>query len=413
MNLFREEVFQAKKNRLFGDVVINQPAFLYVITTAVFVLFIVLSIYISQSSYSRKETVKGYLIPEKGLMKVFLNRSGVVGDLLVEEGSKVNAGDGLAKIINSQSLSSGVELSDILVDELEKQKVTLSEELRVIYQIQENDINQISLKLAQLEDSLNVIKKIKLTVQKKLELKERLFTNNKELYERGYISKINLFDSHEEYLNIRESMDGLDREILDLVAKIADFEVKKNSIPNEVELKRISIERRISEINMQILELKNKYEFIVKAPESGTVTAIQAYTGTNINNNVPLLSIIPEDSILEIEMLLPTRSAGFIQIGDPVRIRFDAFPYQKFGSIKGEVTKIDKALLLPTDQMLPIRLEEASYKVSAKLEKQEIVAYDKSFSLKVGMIAEADIILENRSLLDWLLDPIYALQGKL
>ncbi|HFG1900860.1 TPA: HlyD family efflux transporter periplasmic adaptor subunit, partial [Vibrio cholerae] len=211
----------------------------------------------------------------------------------------------------------------------------------------------------------------------------------------------------------RESMDGLDREILDLVAKIADFEVKKNSIPNEVELKRISIERRISEINMQILELKNKYEFIVKAPESGTVTAIQAYTGTNINNNVPLLSIIPEDSILEIEMLLPTRSAGFIQIGDPVRIRFDAFPYQKFGSIKGEVTKIDKALLLPTDQMLPIRLEEASYKVSAKLEKQEIVAYDKSFSLKVGMIAEADIILENRSLLDWLLDPIYALQGKL
>lgn len=346
-------------------------------------------------------------------MKVFLNRSGVVGDLLVEEGSKVNAGDGLAKIINSQSLSSGVELSDILVDELEKQKVTLSEELRVIYQIQENDINQISLKLAQLEDSLNVIKKIKLTVQKKLELKERLFTNNKELYERGYISKINLFDSHEEYLNIRESMDGLDREILDLVAKIADFEVKKNSIPNEVELKRISIERRISEINMQILELKNKYEFIVKAPESGTVTAIQAYTGTNINNNVPLLSIIPEDSILEIEMLLPTRSAGFIQIGDPVRIRFDAFPYQKFGSIKGEVTKIDKALLLPTDQMLPIRLEEASYKVSAKLEKQEIVAYDKSFSLKVGMIAEADIILENRSLLDWLLDPIYALQGKL
>ncbi|ENM1931665.1 HlyD family secretion protein [Vibrio cholerae] len=413
MNLFREEVFQAKKNRLFGDVVINQPAFLYVIITAVFVLFIVLSIYISQSSYSRKETVKGYLIPEKGLMKVFLNRSGVVGDLLVEEGSKVNAGDGLAKIINSQSLSSGVELSDILVDELEKQKVTLSEELRVIYKIQENDINQISLKLAQLEDSLNVIKKIKLTVQNKLELKERLFTNNKELYERGYISKINLFDSHEEYLNIRESMDGLDREILDLVAKIADFEVKKNSIPNEVELKRISIERRISEINMQILELKNKYEFIVKAPESGTVTAIQAYTGTNINNNVPLLSIIPEDSILEIEMLLPTRSAGFIQIGDPVRIRFDAFPYQKFGSIKGEVTKIDKALLLPTDQMLPIRLEEASYKVSAKLEKQEIVAYDKSFSLKVGMIAEADIILENRSLLDWLLDPIYALQGKL
>jgi membrane fusion protein len=51
------------------------------------------------------------------------------------------------------------------------------------------------------------------------------------------------------------------------------------------------------------------------------------------------------------------------------------------------------------------------YRVRASLSKQSISAYGKSFPLKVGMLADADIILEKRSLFEWLLDPLYAVKG--
>ncbi|MBF4406289.1 HlyD family secretion protein, partial [Vibrio anguillarum] len=105
------------------------------------------------------------------------------------------------------------------------------------------------------------------------------------------------------------------------------------------------------------------------------------------------------DSPLEIELLLPTRSAGFIEIGNKVNVRFDAFPYQKFGFITGVISNIDKVVVLPSEKVLPIQLDEAMYRVRAKLNQQSIKAYGKKFPLKVGMIADADIILEKRALL--------------
>ena len=129
--------------------------------------------------------------------------------------------------------------------------------------------------------------------------------------------------------------------------------------------------------------------------------------------NTPILSIIPENSPLEIELLLPTRSAGFVKLGDEVKIRFDAFPYQKFGVASGKIVNIDQAVILPTDTILPIEVKEAVYRVRASIQYQSISAYGDTFPLKVGMTADADIILEKRSLLEWLLDPIYAVKGKI
>ncbi|MBT2980035.1 HlyD family efflux transporter periplasmic adaptor subunit, partial [Vibrio anguillarum] len=98
-------------------------------------------------------------------------------------------------------------------------------------------------------------------------------------------------------------------------------------------------------------------------PESGVITAIQPIEGSKVDVNTPLLSILPIDSPLEIELLLPTRSAGFIEIGNKVNVRFDAFPYQKFGFITGVISNIDKVVVLPSEKVLPIQLDEAMYRV--------------------------------------------------
>ncbi|WP_318486196.1 HlyD family secretion protein [Photobacterium leiognathi] len=410
--MFRNEVLEAKKQRLFGKVIVTQPISIYFLTFFFFVVFFLIFIYLIKSSYSRKETVNGYIIPEKGLIKVFSNRAGVIENIYVVEGEDIRKGKEIVKIKNSQSLTTGTEISAVLRHELLLQVGYLEEELNIVDKVNKKESSRIKKQIIQLEKnifSLNDVKKIN---KRKLALKENQLDNNKKLLKKGNISQSQVDLVVEQYLALLEENIRLDNEIYSVKTDISTFKSEQISLPEQLTLNKIAIKRKLSELKYQVAELENQYEFIQKAPGSGVVTAIQPSIGTHVDPNTPILSIIPVDSPLVIELLLPTRSAGFVKIQDKVNIRFDAFPYQKFGVVVGEISNIDKALILPTERQLPIKFDEPMYRVRAKLHKQSVQAYGQEFHLKVGMIAEADIILEKRSLLEWLLDPIYALKGK-
>ena len=411
--LFREEAIKSKRSRITGSIVIFQPVSIYISSLVAFLIFILVILFITQSEYSRKEKVKGYLIPEKGLVKVFSDRQGVVEELYVREADQVTAGQPLVKIKNSQSLATGVELADALSKEISKQISTLQVELETSEQMFRYDNTRLGRQIVLLNQSMSSVQKAATTNRKRLEIKEDQYLKNRELSEKNYISNTQLSLIQEEYLEVLENNDRFEREIATIQLELSSLESEMESLPEKKLNKRALLERQISELKTRQFELDNQYEFIKVAPESGVVTAIQPSLGGHINNLSPILSIIPRNSPLEIELLLPTRSSGFVQIGNSIKIRFDAFPYQKFGLVSGSIINIDKALILPTDKVLPIKLEEAMYRVRATLAQQSITAYGKTFPLKVGMIADVDIILEKRTLLEWLLDPIFALKGEL
>ncbi|WP_234498141.1 HlyD family secretion protein [Vibrio maritimus] len=411
--LFRKEVIEAKKNRLNGSIILTPHISLQSIVILFFLSFVIMMIYATQSSFYRKETVNGYLIPKKGIVKIFSGRNGVIDDLFVVEGQKVEQGQPIARILNSQNLDSGVELSAELIKEIDTQIDALTKEIHTIKKVFVKDELRIERQLNQLQRSLLAIEKAKATSQKRLNLKQQRLTNNKILYDKGFLSSTLLASMEEELLEAISLSERLDQEIASISVEIDSLHSQKLALPEQLELKKLSTQRLISELQAKKLELNNQYAFIKKAPETGVVTAIQSTLGSQINPISPILTIIPEDSPLEIELLLPTRSAGFVKIGDPVRIRFDAFPYQKFGLAKGRIINIDKSLLLPTEKTLPIKVDEAVYRVRASLLNQNIHAYGKYFPLKVGMIGNADIIIEKRTLLEWLLEPIYSIKGKL
>lgn len=411
--LFRDEAIISKQTKITGNIILAQPISIYLSSLVIFLIFILVITFLTQSEYSRKEKVKGYLIPEKGLVKVFSDREGVVEELYVREADHVTAGQPLIKVKNSQSLATGIELSDALSKEVSKQISTLQVELETSEQMFRNDRTRLERQITHLNQSLSSVQKAGTTNRKRLSIKEEQYLKNLKLFEKSYISNTQLSLIQEEYLEVLEINDRFEREMATIRVDLSSLESDIESLPEKRLVKRALLERQISELKTKLFELENQYEFVKMAPESGVVTAIQPSPGMRINNQSPILSIIPKGSPLEIELLLPTRSAGFVQIGDSVKIRFDAFPYQKFGLVSGSIINVDKALILPTDQALPIKIEEAMYRVRATLAQQSITAYGKAFPLKVGMIADADIMLEKRTLLEWLLDPIYALKGQL
>jgi membrane fusion protein len=118
-----------------GKVILKQPI-LIAIMVATLIIFLVLLIYfLTATSYTRKETVNGFLVPDKGIVRIHSNRSGVVEQMLVQEGDRVEEGDLLVQIRNSESLTSGVELSGELVNQTSEQTQALEAQKKALVQL--------------------------------------------------------------------------------------------------------------------------------------------------------------------------------------------------------------------------------------------------------------------------------------
>lgn len=411
--MFRQAALKAQNKRLYGEISLAQPISLYLIVFLLLVTIAAFLLFLSQSSYSRKETVRGYLLPDAGVIKVYPNRNGHLDKLFVNPGDRVKKGDVVARIVVSSPQTDGVELSESLLKNLTDQYDLLVANEEFSNQMAILKLTRLQQKASDLTASSDVIRtQIGLLKQKQaIQLNEqRRFVK---LYQNGYVSDVETQKQRNQLLDVQQQLETLKAQQLSVRSQLNEVNADIHSHPIQTEIAFADIGRQKAVIQRQIDETQNGYEFTVVAKESGLISAIAANEGEFLLNNRPIMSILPEGSELIAELLLPTRSAGFVRHNTETRLRFDAFPYQRFGFVHAFVSHIDRSLLLQGEADIPIELNEPVYRVQTKLSTQTISAYGEEFSLKPGMMLEADIILDKRTLLDWILDPIYSLRGRI
>ena len=170
-------------------------------------------------------------------------------------------------------------------------------------------------------------------------------------------------------------------------------------MPGEQQQQLTLVDSELSRLSQQYTELSARGEMLITAPISGSVTNLVAETGANVRAELPLLTIMPDNAELQAILLVPTRAYGFVMPGQRTRLRFDAFPYQRFGLYEGEVIKTAQAIVLPGEVDMPVAVQEPVYRVQVALGQQEIRAYGNTVPLQSGMLLSADIVLEQRSML--------------
>src|SRR3546814_4448562 len=84
---------------------------------------------------------------------------------------------------------------------------------------------------------------------------------------------------------------------------------------------------------------------MIKAPAAGLIANRSITLGQAVQAGQPLLSILPQGATLQAQLLVPSRAIGFIAPGDTVLLRYQAFPYQKFGHHRGKVVRISRSAL--------------------------------------------------------------------
>ncbi|WP_158972650.1 HlyD family efflux transporter periplasmic adaptor subunit [Paraglaciecola sp. L3A3] len=411
--LFRQQALDAQKQRLYGNICLAQPLSLTVLTLTLTTVVIAIMLFLCFTNYARKETVHGYLKPEEGLIQSYTERGGVVDQLFVQEGSKVVAGQPLALIVTAQILDSGEELSDKLALELSNQSRLLDEQWQQQERLQEEESLRLSQRLSVLNDSLAGLVRQQKLQREKIALLEAQQSQYYKLQQQGYISELELQQQLEKHLIGRQDLESLLRSTLQQKNEIQQLEHELVTLADRYGVKRTEIAQQQSELSRQSSHLQNSHKLVINATHSGTITAIQVDKGQGVQHNTLLMSLLPEGAELVAELMLPTRSAGFIKIGDVARLRFEAFPHQRFGLMQSHIVRVDQALITQATNSLPVPLTEPVYRARSKLSEQSIRGYGQEFTLKSGMLLEADIVLDTRSLLDWMLDPIYSLQGRI
>ena len=126
--------------------------------------------------------------------------------------------------------------------------------------------------------------------------------------------------------------------------------------------------------------------------------------GTAACTPVPVL--VPEGGVLHAELFVPSRAIGFVAVGQRVRLLYDAFPYQHYGTYAGRIVRVSQTILAGTDISVPLTLEGPAYRAVVELEQPDVDVNGKRVPLQPDMLLKADIILERRTLIDWMLNPV-------
>jgi membrane fusion protein len=175
-------------------------------------------------------------------------------------------------------------------------------------------------------------------------------------------------------------------------------------------------DREIATVDQALAEAEAAREIVITAPEDGTITGLSAVSGSSIGTDAPLMTLVPAGAPLEARLYGPSRAIGFVRPGQRVRLRYQAFPHQKFGQYGGVVASVSRSTVEATPggdgPPLPgLEPGEPAYRVTVTLDRPSVTAYGETVPLQPGMQLEADVLIESRRLYRWVLDPLHSLTG--
>ncbi|SHG98099.1 HlyD family efflux transporter periplasmic adaptor subunit [Bradyrhizobium erythrophlei] len=407
--LFRQEAIDFSHQRhSWGGVVSLQPVSSTILSWSLAGVVVLILCFLSVAQYARKETVTGYLTPTFGTAKIFVPQQGFINKLQVNEGQEVAEGDPLLTVVTSQITANGDDVNATVLAVLAQQRDVVERQIAAEERrtASEHDRLASTIKgaegeVAQLEDQREI-------QNQRLKLSESFVSTGEKLTASGALPTIELRRREQAALEQKQNLVSLDQQITARRTQLTDTRHTLEQLPI-VAAERIRVVRNdLSSIEQRVAEVNGRRAYVIKAPTSGRVSTLQATVGQIADPRHMQLEIIPLDATLQAELFFPTRAFGFVRPGQQVRILYDAFPYQKFGTYRGTVKNVSHTILTGNETTGPITLKEPAYRVSVALERPDIDAYGHKMPLQPDMLLKADVVLEQRSLMRWLLDPVFS-----
>jgi membrane fusion protein len=406
--LFRPEVIEARRQRLEGEVLLTQPVRTTTLTLLLVAIIAAAALWIVLGSYTRSEVARGILVTDQPSAKVVAIRPGQISELLVRDGDRVRAGQRLATVLVERPDEHGASASAESLAAFDAQRLLAEQQVQLA-------TDRADAERARLSATLSGLQRQRVQLAGQIELQKQVVASSKQTFDsmtavvaKGFISKI-------EYEQRRQALLAAEQQLAQFRAQATSLESQERQ--TEAELAKTSADagteiasaRTAAEgFAQQRAQTLADRAYVISAPVSGRVTALQAEVGRTVAAATPVMVIVPDGSSLHAEVYAPSRAIGFVRPGQDVRLLYDAFPYQRFGSFAGRVRRISRTVLDPREIAAPLKIDEPVYRIEVAVPHQQVEAFGRAQPLQPGMTLSANLILDRRSFLQWLLEPLNA-----
>jgi membrane fusion protein len=409
--LFRREVVTAQRGQWLGNISLATPvtsrwlvALTLLITTATLIFF-------STAHYTRRARVFGELRPTAGTLEINANQTGTVTRVLTNEGAVVAAGEPLVEISGEVDTPSVGGTHAAISAELRDQQSHLRGDLVGLGQLTVEQTHQIEARIAALRLESTEIAAQVASQRAQAVSARQLCEKVKILAQSGATSLLQLKQFESDAIASEQRVTELERQQITTEQQLKSSQSELAQLPLSAAAKTNDLRDRLSAVGSTLAQNEASRNVVLQAPANGTVAALLVQPGQAVTSGQPLLSVLPSGAELQAQLLVPSSAIGLVRPGEPVVLRYQAFPYQTFGQQYGNVADISRRALSGSEiaALTGQSGSQPRYRVLVTLKEQAINVYGESQRLLPGMAVEADILLDRRTLLQWITDPAMGL----
>ena len=410
VSLFRLEAIEFQRRRAWVGAPTAPPLGTWLLTAFFVAAVACAAAFLALGSYSRKETVSGYLTPVGGIAKVLPTAPGVVADLYVADGDTVAAGQRLLLVRSERFGAEGQAVDSAIIDRLQARRDALTDRIKIEQTSAAEQKQSLVDALAGLEADVGTMADAMRIARERLAVAHAQVEAVRSTVATGLTSMTEFRQRQDAELAQQQTLSDLYRQT---AGKVVDAQEKRHALA-ELESKTADnlavLRAAVDDAAAALAEARGKQGYVVAAPVAGRITNLQAWIGMHVETALPFLSIVPAQTELEVALMVPARAIGFVSVGQGVRFAFDPFPSQRFGTYGGTVVAIADTLLKPAESVCPVF--KPCYRVVARLDRQTVTAYGAEVALRPEMSLKANIVLDRRNLIAWLFDPLLSARGR-
>ena len=411
-SLFRTEAIDAQRLKQLGDVLQVRPVPAWVFTTLAVAAAAALVTFVLWGEVARRERVEGYVEVDAGAARVLVPEAGVLAELLVKEGDSVPAGAPLARISFETTRKTDAQSTAAVQREIDERIAALDREAQQTQQLAGQQSDQQRRRIADLDKELAQFDTEIRLQEQRVANAEALAKRYAQLTEEKFVSDIVAQQRRDDVIDQQTKLAALKRQQQATRTQLEAARGELPSIGTRTSAQLEQLRRQKSELAQNRIQetAQAGRETVLRAPFAGVVSNIAVVRGQSVAADQLVALLLPQGAGLHAELLVPTRAIGFVRPGAQVLLRYEAFPFQRFGQYGGQVERISRSVWSQGDRIGPLAVREPVYTVTVRLNEQAVRAAGESFPLKRGMLVQADILAERRTIAEWIFEPVLTLR---
>ncbi|MCU1741387.1 MULTISPECIES: HlyD family secretion protein [unclassified Pseudomonas] len=365
-------------------------------------------------NYAKKEDVQGRILT-RDVVRITSERPAHIREVLVEAGDSVSKDQPLVRIraLEPESFNEGSDkpLSAQSAERLGSLLDDATGDETQARSAHETQKKLLKLQIEQLHKDLQLTATIKRSIQRRAAIAQENRQRHERLAAEGAVSVAALNEAIVKHEAVLQDLANNDLAQASAQQRILELEQRASEADHTLTSRLSDLARQRHELRERLENLNKSQEYVLLSPVEGVVDAVSVFPGARAQGGQPMMLLRISRALHEAPVVVldvSPAAIGFAGAGTEVIVRVDAFPYERYGVIKGQIVRSTASTYLEAPPGARTDGEEPgpTYRAEVKLDFSDPRTKIRQDWLKDGMTLSGSLRLERLNLMEWLFLPV-------